>query len=128
MILIDTSAWVEFFRDRGAIAERVDNAIEENTAALCDPVISELYRGLQPRERRSVLELMTACHQLEQPPDLWRQAGELGYALGRSGITAKTFDLLIASYAIFHQIPLLTADKDFKRMREAGAELYLVQP
>lgn len=35
---------------------------------------------------------------------------------------------LIATYAIFHQIPLLTADKDFKRMHEAGAELYLVQP
>ncbi|HEX2881809.1 MAG TPA: PIN domain-containing protein [Polyangiaceae bacterium] len=128
MILIDTSAWVEFFRGRGAIAQRVDNALEENTAALCGPVLTELHRGLQPRERRQVLELMTACHELEQPPELWQQAGELGYALRRSGLTTKTFDLLIATYAICHQIPLLTADKDFKRMQDAGAELYLVQP
>lgn len=126
--MIDTSAWIEFFRGRGAVAERVDRAIDDNTAALCGPVLTELHRGLQPRERRHVLELLTACHELEQPPDLWHQAGELGYALGRSGLTTKTFDLLIVAYAVFHQIPLLTTDKDFKQMAKAGIELYLVQP
>jgi hypothetical protein len=30
--LIDTSAWVEFFRGRGAVADQVDEAIDANTA------------------------------------------------------------------------------------------------
>jgi predicted nucleic acid-binding protein len=127
LILIDTSAWIEFFRGRGNLATKVDRAIDENTAALCGPILTELYRGLQPRERRTVLPLMRACHQLQQPPDMWQQAGELGYRLRRSGFTGKTFDLLIAAYAAFHQIPLLTADTDFQRMVDAGIEIYLVK-
>jgi predicted nucleic acid-binding protein len=47
VILIDTSAWIEFFRDRGATAELVDAALREDEAAWCGPIATELRRGLR---------------------------------------------------------------------------------
>jgi predicted nucleic acid-binding protein len=35
-------------------------------------------------------------------------------------------DLLIASHALFHQVPLLTVDKDFKAMVKPGIDLHLL--
>lgn len=127
MILVDTSAWVDFFRGNDPVAERVDQLIEENEAALCGPVLTELRRGLRSAaDRKRVLPLLSGCHHLDQPEDLWVGAGELGYALSRRGATVKTLDLLIATYAVAADLPLLTTDADFEVMRRAGAPLKLV--
>jgi len=100
MILVDTSAWIEFFR--------------------------ELRRGLlNQSERRTVLPLLEACHILSQPAELWTEAGDLGFALRRRGVTPKTLDLLIAVYALHHSATLLTLDKDFVAMHKAGVPLQL---
>jgi predicted nucleic acid-binding protein len=79
-----------------------------------------------PAERARVLPLLTACHLLPDPPDLWHDAGDLGYALGRRGITVKTIDLLVAACALTHAVAVLTTDSDFERMKRAGAQLLLV--
>lgn len=129
MILVDTSAWIEFFRGRDPWAGAVDEALATNEAALCGPIIAELRRGfLNERERAEVLPLLEACHFLRQPDELWLEAGDLGFALRRRGVTPKTLDLLIAVYALSHSASLLTLDKDFAAMRKAGVALALVQP
>ncbi len=125
MILVDTSAWVEFFRGRGSLADTVGSLLEANDVALCGPVVTELRRGLHPRERAKVMPLLEACHLLEQPPRLWEDAGELGFAAGRRGATLKSLDLLIAVYALNHSVPLLTKDRDFSLLRRAGVPLLL---
>jgi tRNA(fMet)-specific endonuclease VapC len=126
MILIDTSAWIDFFRAREPLASLVDDALAANEAALCGPVEAELRRGLaSERERKKVIPLLTGCHALAQPEDLWGEAGELGFALRRRGLTAKTLDLLIAVYALSHSAALLSADQDFYAMRKAGVPLLL---
>jgi tRNA(fMet)-specific endonuclease VapC len=129
VILVDTSAWVDFFRARGPLAERVDELIEGDEAALCGPVITELRRGLRSQaERRRVLPLLGGCHLLQQPADLWAEAGELGWWLGRRGAVVKSLDLLIAAYALAHAVPVLTGDDDFALMRRAGLGLVLAEP
>ena len=126
MILVDTSAWVDFFRGREPLANAVDGALAANDAALCGPVEAELRRGmLNERERRKVLPLLAGCHLLAQPEGLWAEAGELGFALRRRGVTPKTLDLLIATYALSHSAAVLTADKDFRAMQAAGVPLLL---
>jgi predicted nucleic acid-binding protein len=128
LILVDTSAWIDFFRGRGPLAQTVDMLIDANEVALCGPVITELRRGLRSRvERVRVLPLLDGCHLLEQPPSLWEEAGELGALLGRRGAAAKSLDLLIAAYALSHGVALLTRDADFERMRRAGVNLLLVE-
>jgi predicted nucleic acid-binding protein len=127
MILIDTSAWIDFFRGGDTIARSVDDALATGEAALCGPIETELRRGLQnERERRKVLPLLSGCHWLSTPENLWVEAGELGYALRRRGVTPKTFDLLIATYVLAHNTALLTLDRDFQHMRKAGIELVLL--
>jgi predicted nucleic acid-binding protein len=124
LILVDTSAWIDFFRGVNPFADRVDERLASNEIALCGPVITELRRGLKsPAERRKVIPLLSGCHELEQPDRLWEEAGELGYLLARRGGTVKTFDLLIASYALAHGVPLLASDKDYDAMRKVGVPL-----
>ncbi|HEX6245446.1 MAG TPA: PIN domain-containing protein [Polyangiales bacterium] len=126
MILVDTSAWIEFFRGRDPLAAAVDAALAANEAALCGPIETELRRGLRTEaERRKVIPLLRACHYLESPERLWQEAGDLGFALRRRGVSPKTVDLLIAVHALSHSATLLSADKDFASMRAAGVPLLL---
>lgn len=126
MILIDTSAWIEFFRDSGPLVTAVDDALEAADAATCGPVLTEIRRGLRPAQRARVLPLLAGCHLLDQPDDLWIAAGDLGAALARRGSSVKTLDLLIAAYAIAHGTPLLTADSDFKAIAKANLGLVIL--
>ena len=73
-----------------------------------------------------MIPFLTGCHLLSDPPNLWEEAGDLGYALSRRGIRVKTIDLLVATYALSHAVALLTTDSDFVHMRRAGAQLLLV--
>jgi predicted nucleic acid-binding protein len=128
MILVDTSAWIDFFRNQGRLADTVDQLLESDDAAVCGPIITEIRRGLRSNADRSqVLPLLSACHHLEQPAALWEDAGDLGTMLGKRGANVKTLDLLIATYALTHTVALLTADADFARMRRAGVGLMLVE-
>ncbi len=129
MILVDTSAWIEFFRGRDPMARAVDALIEGDDAVICGPVVTELRRGLRSRgDRARVLPLLDGCHVLSQPDELWVEAGELGYLLRRRGATVKSLDLLIATYALAHGIPILSTDGDFRLMRRAGIGLVLAAP
>jgi predicted nucleic acid-binding protein len=128
VILVDTSAWVEFFRGRGELALRVDELLLEDEVALCGPILTELRRGLRsPQERKKVLPLLAGCHTLDSPSDVWSEAGDLGYYLARRGCSASTLDLLIAVHSLAHSVPLLTRDSDFSSMRKAGVPLVLAR-
>jgi tRNA(fMet)-specific endonuclease VapC len=127
VILIDSSAWIDFFRNRNPLANVVDRAIEDDEAALCGPVITELRRGLSSTDRAKVLRLLRGCHTVEQPAQLWDEAGDLGYLLGRRGVAVKTLDLLIAATALAYDLPILTRDSDFSHIRDSGvAHLRLI--
>ena len=125
MTLVDTSAWIAFFGN-GDSGRHVDELLDLDEAAVCGPIYAELRRGLRSAaDRRTVLPLLGGCHELEQPDDLWLEAGDLGFALARRGVTVKTLDLLIATYELAHGVPLLTLDRDFRTMRDAGIPLTL---
>jgi hypothetical protein len=127
LILVDTSAWIAFFRDRGPVAAIVDHALEDDDVALCGPVFTELRRGFRSAaERSKTIPLLLACHQLPEPASLWNEAGDLGFALARRGVTIKSLDLLIAAYALANGVPILTIDRDFPLIARAGVGLQLV--
>jgi predicted nucleic acid-binding protein len=127
LILVDTSAWIDFFRGNQPLADRVDELLASNEVALCGPVLTGLRRGLRSAsEGRKVVPLLDGCHQLNQPELLWEEAGDLGFALARKGVTVKTLDLLIATFALSHGIALLENDIDFDAMQRAGIPLMLM--
>ncbi|MBI3016525.1 MAG: PIN domain-containing protein [Deltaproteobacteria bacterium] len=130
MILIDTSAWIDFFHGKyNWISEHINHELLSGMPALCGPIWLELVRGLHhKKDTKKILELFKSCHWLKEPDDFWNEAGELGKYLAQKGYTIGSIDLLIAVHAIAHQIPLLTTDEDFKYMVKVGIPLQLVYP
>ncbi len=126
MILVDTSVWIEFFKGK-KIASEVDRLLDDNLAALCGPILTELLRGIRTeKDRGAVIPLLQGCRFLEQPQLLWEEAGTLGFHLRAKGIVVKTMDLLITTYAVAHRTPILTLDSDFSKIRKAGIPIELV--
>jgi predicted nucleic acid-binding protein len=126
MILIDTSAWIDFFRDHRPMADKVAALIEANRAAVAGPILTELLRGVRTVDERAQLQqLLEGCHWIGDPENLWAYAGELGALARRKGKTLKTLDLLIATYALQSGVPLLTSDSDYLQIKQSAPDLLL---
>jgi predicted nucleic acid-binding protein len=125
VILVDASAWADFFRG-GRLAHAVDEALEDGLVSVCGPVLTELGRGLHASSRGKVLALLDGCTLLDAPSDLWVHAGDLGFALVRQGAKVKPLNLLVASYALSHDQLLLSAERDFRLMAKSRVPLRLV--
>ncbi len=89
-------------------------------------MVTEIRRGLRDDiDGRRILHLMTGCHVLSQPDSLWEEAGALGALARQRGMTIKTLDLLIATYALAHSVDILTTDADFMHLQNAGIGLHV---
>ena len=115
MILIDTSAWVEFLRDTGSpVCERVDDLLAGEVAT-CDPVRMEVLAGARDDAHLVRLRgLLARAASLPTAPVDYESAAVL-YRTCRSGgeTVRRMIDCLIAAVAIRHQVPVLHADTDF---------------
>lgn len=80
MILVDTSAWIDFLRRRdSSCRSRLVQLLQRGEAALVDPVVAELLYGVRgDRERAMVLDLGRGAHRLELAPSTWRAAARCG--------------------------------------------------
>lgn len=115
MILVDTSAWIEFLRDtRSAVADRVEELIDRD-CAVTDPVRMEVLAGARDaahleRLRRLLLrgvDLAVERVDYDSAAAIWRtcrHAGETPRSL---------VDCLVGAVAIRHAVPVCHADRDF---------------
>lgn len=115
MILIDTSAWVEFLRDTGSpVCKRVD-ALLGASIATCDAVRMEVLAGA--RDDRHLVELrrlLARGSSISIEPADWETAAGLFRTCRRRGETVRRMvDCLIAAVAIRADVPVLQADSDF---------------
>jgi predicted nucleic acid-binding protein len=114
VILIDTSAWVEFLRDTGsAVCSEVDRLLADNIA-VCDPIRMEVLAGARDdahlRDLRGLLGRATV---LPTEPVDYEMAAGLYRTCRRSGQTVrKLIDCLIGAVALRHGTPILHADSD----------------
>ena len=116
MILVDTSAWVEFLRDTGSsICDRVD-ALLATGVATCDPVRMELLAGARDEANlRDLRGLLARATLLSTEPVDYEEAAAIYRGCRRHGDTVrKLIDCLIAATAIRHGVPVLHSDTDFE--------------
>jgi hypothetical protein len=119
MILVDTSAWVEFLRATGSpVHLRLRSALEaEVDLASTDVILMEILAGARDdadseRLRRLVYSLEFLA--VDGPAD-YERAAELYRLCRRGGETPrKLSDCLIAAVAIRSGSELLAADADFE--------------
>jgi len=116
VILIDTSAWVEFLRDtRSAVCDRVDTVLDQEIAT-CHPIRMELLAGARDGHHLKELRgLLARGSLLPTEPTDYEDAAALYRACRRGGETVRRMiDCLIAATAIRTSATLLHADRDFE--------------
>jgi predicted nucleic acid-binding protein len=119
-VLVDTSAWIDFFRKKDpALHHLVATLLREARALGTGVVALELLRGAKTaKELIYVSELFETIEIVDQLPSTYRDAGKMGYKLAREGHTLSVVDLLIAQLAIENELQLLSLDKHFPIIAE----------
>ena len=112
-LLLDTSAWIAFFRSDDASSAVVAEALTTRECFTCGPVLLELRRGLRAHEQPRVLGALSLLQYLESERSSYELAGTILADLRSRGKTISSMDGLIAAIAIEADIPLLTFDHDF---------------
>jgi len=115
VILIDTSAWVEFLRDTASpICQRVDDllAVEIGT---CDVVRMEVLAGARNEQHLQQLRrLLARASTFPMESVDYDTAAALYRTCRQRGHTVrKLIDCLIAAVAIRSDVPILHMDADF---------------
>lgn len=123
MILIDTSAWIEFFRRKGdqEVKTRVANFIDLGEAAYCGPVQFELLSGARDAEVPTIRKALAFSVLLDFPIECWARAGELERSLRRGGVTVPRDDIFVVAAALHHNAPVYAVDAHFAMVRDAVA-------
>jgi len=115
MILVDTSAWVEFLRDTGRpVCVRVDEILGSDLA-ICDPIRMEVLAGARHEAHlRELRGLLARASLVPTYPVDYEDAATLYRRCRQRGDTVrKLIDCLVAAVAIRADMPVLHADADF---------------
>ncbi|HEV3212362.1 MAG TPA: PIN domain nuclease [Acidimicrobiales bacterium] len=115
MILIDSSAWIEFLRDTGSPACLYVDALLGAEFATCEPVWMEILAGARDERHLSELRRLLAGATLLATTSIdYEEAAALYRICRRDGETPrKLVDCLIAAIAIRADVAVLHLDADF---------------
>ncbi len=116
MILVDTSAWIEFLRDTGSpVCQRVDDLLATEIDT-CDVVRMEVLAGARDEQHLQQLRrLLARASSLPTESVDYDAAAALYRTCRQRGHTVrKLIDCLIAAVAIRGDLPILHIDADFK--------------
>lgn len=129
MTLIDTSAWVEFFRKRGdrATKHEVARLLDLDEAAYSCPIYFELRAGARDQELALIEETFSFCRREIFQPGFWQRAADLERQLRRKGVTVPRDDIFVATVALEKRVEILCRDHHFDTIREAGIEVEIRQ-
>lgn len=129
MILIDSSAWIEYLRNtQSVVCLRVDEHLR-GEAAICDAIRMEVLAGAQNESQLLYLQrLFFPATVIPTFPADYDRAAELYRRCRRGGETVrKLIDCLIAAVAIRAGIAVLHSDRDFDVLaRHTGLQLDVV--
>lgn len=117
MVLVDTSVWVDVFRDRsglkrGLLSEAIGGE---------DPVLTrfnqiEMLQGCRDEKEWSLLSsYLSVQDYIEPAADSWEKAARIYYDLRRQGRTVRSpIDCCIAQVAMDHGALIVHRDSDFE--------------
>lgn len=120
MILIDTSAWIEYFRATGspaAVEVRRLLSFEAERIVMCEPVAMEILAGAIDEDRYAKFERLVnglPSLKIDDAVD-FRSAAAIYRSARRAGRTIRSInDCLIAAVALRHGARIIHRDADFE--------------
>ncbi|MCP4663716.1 MAG: PIN domain-containing protein [bacterium] len=115
MILVDTSIWIEFFRQSSDLD--LEAVVDLDEVVTCLPVIQEVLQGFDDqRAYQLAREAMLAFPVVESPlsEEVFQLAVDLYRSARRSGLTIRSsVDCLIGACALRNSLTVLHRDRDF---------------
>ena len=120
-ILIDTSVWIDFFKDKSApLSEKVDEILSRHEVYVPKVVIAELIQGSKSEREVSIIQdFVDAFNIIDQREDSWIKAGKLSHNLKKKGKNVHLTDCYIAVIAQEHGCRILSLDVHFKDIQKS---------
>jgi predicted nucleic acid-binding protein len=117
MILADTSVWIDYFNGNiNAHTDILDTALIEGNVAIADIIFLEILQGFRDdKDYEKARNTLATLDQLSIfNSNMVERCAENYRSLRKKGITIrKTNDVIIATYCIEYQMPILYIDRDF---------------
>ena len=128
-VLVDTSAWIEFFKKKEPWHSAVSGLIDDKRICCTGIILAELFQGAKSEKELEVLrDFRHVFAFLDESVDLWQAAGELSHSLLRKGKSVGLSDCYLAVAAKASNVKVLTLDKHFEIIRSAtGIALFEVR-
>ncbi|BAQ67032.1 PIN domain nuclease [Geminocystis sp. NIES-3709] len=121
MYLIDTSVWINIFRDKTGIKRKqLENIIRDNPFFLSHFTQMELLQGAKNEKEWQLLETYLYDQDYLMENDLiFVNSARIFYDLRRKGLTVRSsIDCCIAQLALTYDLILLHNDKDFEIIKK----------
>jgi hypothetical protein len=116
-VLVDTSIWVEYFRN-GNNFDQLDFLIDENLVVTNDLILSELIPFLKVRNHRKLITLLNKINKLEIVVN-WELLIEGQYKCLKNGINGIGVpDLIIAQNAKQNHCSIYSLDNHFNLIKD----------
>jgi hypothetical protein len=116
-VLIDTSIWVDYFRN-GGNSEKLDFLIDENLIVTNDLILAELIPFLKMQKQRKLIHLLLNINKYELFIN-WNQIIEYQYKCLSSGLNGIGIpDLIIAQNAKQNNCEIYSLDNHFRLMKD----------
>lgn len=116
MILIDTSIWIQVFKDKqGNEAKRIQTWLDGREVVLTRFNQLELLQGCRDDQEWQLLSsYLEDQTYIETTSETWQSAARIYYDLRRQGLTVRSpIDCCIAQLALQNDLLLMHNDKDF---------------
>jgi hypothetical protein len=119
MILVDSSVYVDWIRDRIEPQRMLEPWIRNGVVWTCGVVRLEVVRGIRhPDQKARTEEFFDLLSDVPCDGALWKQATDLAWRLDREGKVLPVSDLVIAACALAVNARVLTTDEHFHHIPE----------
>jgi predicted nucleic acid-binding protein len=116
VIAVDTSVWIDFFRGRSPVTQKLSVLLDRDEVALPVSAKIEILSGARRSETPRLARLLSALPILYPTENLWKLVEEWVVAGTAAGQRFGVGDLLVAALAVENGCTLWSLDKDFARM------------
>ena len=122
MLLVDTSVWIEFFRNPMTVDLEAISVDEE--LLTCLPVIQEVLQGFRDEAAfRKARDALLSFTLLESPlpPERFLEATDLYRRARRAGVTVRSaVACLTAACALRHDVEVFHQDRDYDALAQVS--------
>jgi predicted nucleic acid-binding protein len=118
MTLVDTSVWIQVFRQRNPL--QLEGLVPLDEVAVCLPIIQEILQGFRDEHAFRVARAALLAMPIVESPlgqDVFLEAADLFRRARRDGLTVRSaVDCLIATCAIRNDLVVLHHDRDYSAL------------